>query len=219
MQSCDFARRQPIADLHEVSVRVPKIDGQDPPGSAVAFVWTRHNLDTERTEGFCDVFDRVVRENAVISASRYGLAREVRCCPCVLQADLVCSEVERPLAWTLLAGFHAQDSLVERDRATHVANAKNDVVETGEPHRNARLHCLTNVAFSCRPPVTLPRTNRRSPVRAACRCGRLAAGAAEKSAILGKLSPLERPRIFRIGHSPPLLRYRIELRDIASEYV
>src|SRR5262247_2204912 len=36
---------------------------------------------------------------------------------------------------------------------------------------------LTDRALSCRPPVTLPRSDRRPPARVAYRCGRPAAGA------------------------------------------
>ena len=131
--SC-LASLQTIANLDEVTVWIPEVNGQEPPGGTLPLVWAGEDLDSQVAKSIRDFVYWVLSQEAEVPAPWYSLAGKVGSQHGILEADLVGTEVQRPFARTFLPGLHTESLLVKRDGAVNVSYTEYYVIKTDNLH-------------------------------------------------------------------------------------
>jgi len=123
-----------VADFDEVSIWIPEIHRHQLSNRTCFLCRPLDDLYVVRPKLGDHIFNRQIGQDTKIAAAWHGSFRKAGQRFGILDADFTCSEMKRPFACSFLACLQTKDALIELKRNLHVADAKDNVVETIDVH-------------------------------------------------------------------------------------
>jgi len=141
-------RLQLVADLNKIAIRILEVNREDRPSRAGPLGRSVDDLNAFAPKVRDNGINWRRRQNAEVTASGHSITRNTRRGARVLQAYLVRTKVQRPLARSLFTRRHAQHTFIKLARRRYISDTENDMIESAHLHdRNTTAPHLSKLVF------------------------------------------------------------------------